>query len=138
VNGVGLNGSTPLSTAAGKSEIEIADVLLQHGADVNARDEIGRTPLLVAILNFVDIGLLRLLLETGADVNMEDKRGLTSLWATILENGNPYILRLLLEYGADAAVPYFGKTLLEVARKNGLREFEQILLTPPNLEGEAA
>ena len=52
VNGLGLYGSTPLSTAAGRLEVEIAEMLLQRGADVNARDDTGRTPLLAAILNF--------------------------------------------------------------------------------------
>jgi len=127
VDGVGLYGSTPLLTAVGRLNLEIARMLLQRGADVNARDEIGRTPLLVAILNIGDTGLLRLLLEAGADANMADSRGLPPLWAAMLENGNPDVLRLLLECGADATVQYFGKNLLEIARKNGLKEFEQIL-----------
>lgn len=127
VNGVGLYGSTPLLSAVGKLNLEIASMLLQRGADVNARDEIGRTSLLVAILNIGDTGLLGLLLEGGADANMADSRGLTPIWATMLENGNPEIMRLLLEYGVDATVTYFGKNLLEIARKNVLKEFEQIL-----------
>lgn len=128
IDGVGFSGSTPLSTAAGRLEVDIADLLLQRGADVNTRDEIGRTPLLKVILNSGEMGLIRLLLAAGADVNMADNRVLTPLWATILENGNPDVMRLLLEYGADATVTYFGKTLLEIARKNGLKEFEQILV----------
>jgi len=127
VNGVGIYGSTPLSTAVGKLNLEIASMLLQRGADVNASDEVGRTPLLVAILNLGGLDLIRLLLEAGSKVNLADSRGLTPLWATIFYNGNPDIMRLLLEYGADHTVTYFGKTLLEVTRKNGLKEFEQIL-----------
>jgi len=124
VNGIGLYGSTPLSTAAGRLKVEIAEILLQHGANVNAKDEIGRTPLLTAILSLAELGFLRMLLDAGADANMADSRGLTPLWAEMLENRNPDIVRLLLEYGADASVAYFGKTLLEVARKNDLKELE--------------
>lgn len=128
VNGVGLYGFTPLSTAAGALEVEIVIMLLQRGADVFARDEIGRTALLTAILNSRDLTILRLLLDAGADANMEDSRGLTPIWATLLEAGNPGSLRLLLEYSADVTMPYFGKTLLEVVRKKGLMEFERVLV----------
>jgi ankyrin repeat protein len=134
INGVGLYGSTPLSTAAGKLNVEIANLLLNRGADVNAADDVGRTPLLVAILHFADISLLRLLLDAGADANRVDSRGLSPLWATILENGSPDIMRLLFEYGADGTLPYFGKTLLQIARKNGLAAFVQILDGQPNLK----
>jgi ankyrin repeat protein len=103
-------------------------MLLERGANVNSCDEIGRTPLLVAILKLGGLDLLKLLLDAGADANKADNRGLTPPWATMLENGNPEVMRLLLEYGADATVPYFGKTLLYVAEKNGFKEIEQILL----------
>ncbi len=128
VNGVGLYGSTPLATAAGALEVDIVIMLLQCGADVFARDEIGRTALLTAVLNSGELTLLRLILDAGADANMEDSRGLTPLWATLLETGNPESMRLLLEYGADATKPYFGKTLLEIVRNKGLMEFERVLV----------
>lgn len=41
-------GSTPLHHAAGRGERPIVDVLLSHGADVNAKDEQGRLPLYYA------------------------------------------------------------------------------------------
>jgi ankyrin repeat protein len=128
INGVGLYGSTPLSTAAGALEVDIVVMLLQCGADVFTRDEIGRTALLTAILNSGDLTILRMLLDAGADANMEDSRGLTPLWATLLETENPESMRLLLEYGADATKAYFGKTLLGVVRKKGLMEFESVLV----------
>lgn len=128
VNGVGLYGSTPLSTAVAALDRAIVTMLLQRGADVNIGDELGRSPLMAAILNFADIDLLRLLLDAGADTNAADHRGLTPLWATLLENGDSEIMRLLLEYGADATMPYFGKTLLEVVLKKGLMEFERVLV----------
>lgn len=131
INGVGLYGSTPLLTVAGRLNFEIADLLLKRGADVNARNDIGRTPLLVAILNFAEMDILRLFLEAGADANIADNRGLTPLWATLLDNRNPGILRLLLQYGADASVTYFGKLPLDIARKNNFKRFEEILETPP-------
>lgn len=128
VNGVGLYGSTPLSTAVAVLDRAIVTMLLQCGADVNIGDELGRSPLMAAILKLAEIGLLRLLLDAGADANIVDSRGLSPLWATLLDNGNPEIMGLLLEYGADASIPYFGKTLLEVVRKNGLMAFERVFV----------
>jgi ankyrin repeat protein len=133
INGVGLYGSTPLSTAVGKLDLNIATLLLDRGANVNATDDIGRTPLLAGIQHFADISLIQLLLDAGANVNIADSRGLTPLWATILYNGSPDVMRLLFEYGADGTVPYFGKTLLQIARKNGLAEFVHILNEQLNL-----
>jgi|GEM_PF-3978356 len=134
INGVGLYGSTPLLTAAGRLNFVIAEFLLKRGADVNARNDIGRTPLLVGILSFADMDLLRLFLEAGTDANIADSRGLTPLWATLFDNRNPDILRLLLQYGADATMTYFGRLPIDIARKNNLKRFEQILVTPPPLE----
>ena len=62
---------------------------LEAGADVNARDENGTTPLLFATLGSggrtpgapasEDPGVVRVLLEAGADVNTRDSRGNTAL-----------------------------------------------------------
>ena len=43
------NGRTALHLAAGKGHIQAMDFLLKAGADVNAEDEFGRTPMLQAI-----------------------------------------------------------------------------------------
>lgn len=44
------NGRTALHYAAGYGEVEVADVLLRAGAEVNARDRAGMTPLSWACL----------------------------------------------------------------------------------------
>ncbi|MBI3867455.1 MAG: ankyrin repeat domain-containing protein [Verrucomicrobia bacterium] len=52
--------------------------LLKAGADANARDELGNTPLMAAALN-ADAGVLELLLKAGADVNSTNQAGATAL-----------------------------------------------------------
>jgi ankyrin repeat protein len=73
--------------------------LLQAGADPNARDEDGRTPLFSAVLGG-SIGLVGLLLESGADVNAQDNQGFASLHFTAQET-LPEMARLLIAKGAN-------------------------------------
>ena len=44
-------GRTPLHFAARDNEVEMVELLLKHGADVNAKQNSGLTPLRVAMRN---------------------------------------------------------------------------------------
>ena len=59
--------STPLQHAVRKHQVEAVRVLLESGADPDARRD-GATPLFIAA-NHKDSTLLRLLLDAGADLN---------------------------------------------------------------------
>jgi len=72
------NDVTPLHVAVAIQNLEIARFLLEHGADVNARDAEGRAPLHFAV-NRRDLDLMRLLLETKAEPNAKDNAGQTPL-----------------------------------------------------------
>jgi ankyrin repeat protein len=73
--------------------------LLARGADPNARDEDGRTPLFSAVLGG-SVALLGLLLESRADVNARDARGATALHVAA-EEVLPEAATLLVGRGAD-------------------------------------
>lgn len=73
--------------------------LLVAGADPNARDDDGRSPLFSAVLGG-SIGLVGLLLESGADVNARDHHGFTALHFAAQED-LPEMARLLIAKGAD-------------------------------------
>jgi ankyrin repeat protein/mono/diheme cytochrome c family protein len=91
-------GSTPLHHAAGFGSLETMTWLLERGADVNAKNRLGSTPLHWAIH---DEAKVRLLLSRGAAVNARQLEGRTPLYlAASLGNGHA-TLRLLLERGAD-------------------------------------
>ena len=47
----GEGGETPLHEVAGVGRVEFAILLLEHGADINARGDEGKTPLTVALDN---------------------------------------------------------------------------------------
>jgi ankyrin repeat protein len=49
VNCRGAGGGSPLHEAAGNGQIELAKLLLDHGANLNAKDDNGKTPLTIAL-----------------------------------------------------------------------------------------
>ncbi|MFI8215883.1 ankyrin repeat domain-containing protein [Streptomyces sp. NPDC085932] len=64
---VGWRGTTPLHLTAEQGAAEAVAALLSHGADADARDEDGHTPLWYAACS-VDEGSVRALVDAGADV----------------------------------------------------------------------
>ncbi len=72
-------GFTPLFWAAAHGHTEVARLLIQMGADVNARIPSGGTPLHVAAWNGAVPETLILLLASGADVTAQDDNGSTPL-----------------------------------------------------------
>jgi ankyrin repeat protein len=112
-------GMTPLLYAARDGRMETARILLDSGADIEARDANDITPLIIAITNnHPDVA--RFLIERGANIKAADWYGRTPLWAAVetrnmdvdnatFVNGidrGPYLelIQLLLERGADPNV----------------------------------
>jgi ankyrin repeat protein len=88
-NVVGPAASTPLHAAALWKDSSGARLLLDHGADVAPRDDLGNTPLHVAA-RAGKKEVVRLLLERGAPVDARNKRDLTPL--DLAENNSNYAI----------------------------------------------
>jgi len=118
----GHNGSSPLHSAAYFGNFEVVRILIEcDPADIDARDEDGSTPLLLASEghHFKDGSALRLLLEHGADVNVRDENGWTPLHGASFR-GALEVVRLLLEHGANVEAKHiYGQNALQVAAQNG-------------------
>ena len=80
---VALTDFTPLLAAAASAPADLIKALLDAGADINARDGRGMTPLMLAVAtNNQNPAVIRLLLERGADVTVQSKAAETAAdWA---------------------------------------------------------
>ena len=73
------HGRTPLMDLMHYKKSALAAWLVDHGADVNARDPDGRTALHYAAFQGVREDVIRTLIAAGADKTMQDAQGKTAL-----------------------------------------------------------
>lgn len=101
---------------------------LRAGADANARNHFGSTPLMRAARGSRDLETLVVLMDAGADLNAEASNGTTALHAAAGRTDEAALV-MLLERGADPNVAYNaddgprypmdGETPLHRAAQNG-------------------
>jgi ankyrin repeat protein len=85
--------------ASRSGHVEVAQVLVQHGADPTAQDKDGWTPLLWASLSG-HVQTVHFLVEHGANPTAQNKDGWNPLHAASL-NGHVEIVHFLVENGAN-------------------------------------
>ena len=98
------------------SEVSAA---IAAGADPNARNEGGVTPLHGAAMFNPEPSVVAALTEVGADPNARGEGGVTPLHAAAMFNPEPSVVRALIEAGADVnARDIDGKTPFDYAKDN--------------------
>lgn len=118
-----------LQEAAKRGNIEIANLLLKNGADINTPCKLGRTALHFAVEQG-HCSMVRSLIEAGADVSISDTgsyRGHTPLLYAV--QGHEEIVAILISARADVnAKTTDGKTALILAAQLGHKDIVRMLL----------
>lgn len=92
----------PLGAAINIHDVAIAELLLEFGADPNAR--YGRETVLHQATKQGQVQIVELLLDAGAEVRQRD-------FVTATRDGQTRIMELMLEHGANADAPAGGASM---------------------------
>lgn len=109
--------------------VKSLDMLLEAGADIDARCDLGYTALHWAA-SYGSHHAAKLLLERGADLNAQNKQGQTPLHLAADKNVEMGLatVELLLQAGADPSIPdSSGRLPIDVAQTNGFQEIARRL-----------
>jgi ankyrin repeat protein len=115
--------SGALIETAALADVNTIRLLLDHGADVNAFDPFGRSPLMyAAVSDLLSLDVVKLLIDRGADMNAKNRHTLAGdANLTVLDiaklHGNTPIVDLLVEAGAKST-PQAAPTLKPLRTNN--------------------
>jgi ankyrin repeat protein len=113
-------GKTALLKAARWGYADMVDLLIAHGADVNARDRWG--PALVRAAADGHLQIVRALVQAGAPIDPIDEAGMTPMMGAA-QNGHAAVVRELLEYDADITrVDISGRSAEDLASSGPCRD----------------
>ena len=144
------DGATPLAMANRRGKTEVVNILRRHGAletlhgavasgdkegvkrfvaqgaDLNARNQNGQTPLHLSLMSRKAWNAV-FLISQGADVNAKTNSGRTPLMLAAIR-GWVYKAEVLIVQGADVnAKANKGETALSLAKENGKTEIVELL-----------
>jgi ankyrin repeat protein len=140
-------GSTPLIRAANNGDLEVVNLLLEHGADATVYLADRQTPIHAVLAGRSSeqqaLELIRILHEAGTDVKVvalvnhrEEVRGGTALHYAVRKRYKE-VIRELASYGIDMnAKDQDGLTALDYTQSRGFMPF--MALQTPVFEEEAA
>lgn len=137
-------GTTLMHKAAMMTNKEMMEMLIRRGANVNAQDKHGRTPLLI-VENVLQTDITDMLLKNKADATLADRQGKNALHYVLRVEGMLVLenkgkgrdakkfaeseeivrknLAMLLERGANPEVKdSTGKSPADMAKENGVEE----------------
>jgi len=103
INDRGFMGGTPLHRVCGWGRADLIQLFLDAGADIEALDNEGKTPVLWLASRYgCEPSLMKLLIDHGADLSKKDKNGMNALLLA-MNNANRSLVPLLVACGADPA-----------------------------------
>ena len=115
-----------LQEACSAGQLDIVKFMIENGADVNAKNNSGGTPLNVASQGD-NRDIVELLIENGANINNKNNNGLTPLHQAS-RNGQKDIVELLIAKGTEVNIKNnAGRTPLDLAEQGGYTEIVELL-----------
>ena len=121
---------TPLLWAAEARNVGVVRALCENGANKEARDFSGMTPLMSACHSKISDGTVTALCEFGANKEARDPQGKTALFYA-LDTLNPHhtadVLRELLEQDVNIEARFGGKSVLDAAVETRIPEVVEML-----------
>ena len=123
---VSASGGPALHAAISEEDSEMVRILVEGGADVDARNNFG-DPALHAAIAGNSPEMVRILVGAGADVDAKNSFGVPALHRAILKRDSD-LVRMLVDAGADVNITNaFGDSALSRAVHEGNKEILQIL-----------
>jgi ankyrin repeat protein len=114
------DGTSALMHAVIESDVNVMKLLIEGGANVNARNALDSTALMYAATN---VAKTRLLLEAGADVKVKGKGGATPMSVAVTTFGSTPVLKLLTARGAEPE----DRLMVSAAQKGDLEAIQFLL-----------
>jgi uncharacterized protein len=122
-----VNEPSPLFAAAMGGQPEVLTLLLDKGAEIDAKNRQGQTPLMAAAAAN-QVAVAKVLLDRGAHVNAEDAFQRSPLNHAVWLRGHVEVARLLLERGADIKQRDDPVVMLMHASQSGHVEIVKLLV----------
>ncbi|NOU21978.1 MAG: hypothetical protein HOO93_09335 [Methyloglobulus sp.] len=120
---------TPLHAAIDKQDIQLINVLIKKGADINQKAGLGNISPLSLAVGSDNLELVKLFVENGANVNSSDDSGWTPL-IVALENSHFEVAKFLIDHGANLnAHTTSGESPIGLAKKKSRNDIVELLLT---------
>lgn len=128
INARNINGMTIVHMFSSPDRLDELRWLRDAGADFNIKDNLGQTPMMVAVLASSP-KLVSSMLECGADATIPNERGVTPLLQAVLNHKENGITGLLLDAGIPPdPVSETGTTPLLAAASRGRAKLVERLL----------
>ena len=123
------NNDTALTLSAAGGNLELVELLLSRGANIEHRDKKGFTPLIIAATSG-HLNIVNFLLKKGADIEVQAERTRDSPLSLACSNGQYHVVELLLRRGANKEHRNISDyTPLSLAASGGYIDVIKLLLT---------